>query len=70
MFWMRNKENNFSNTHSYLEAWSKLALIFTMLDNFMYYIYNPERSGSVVEYLSRDRWDGGLSLTNVTVMCP
>ena len=48
----------------------KLALIFTMLDNFMYYIYNPERSGSVVEYLSRDRWDGGSSLTNVTVMCP
>ena len=29
-----------------------------------------ERSGSVVECLTQDRWAVGLSLTNVTVLCP
>ena len=29
-----------------------------------------ERSGSVVECLTRDRWVAGSSLTSVTALCP
>ena len=29
-----------------------------------------ERSGSVVECLTQDRWAAGLSLTSVTALCP
>ena len=29
-----------------------------------------ERSGSVVECLTRDQWAAGSSLTNITELCP
>ena len=31
---------------------------------------NRERSGSVIECLTRDRGAAGLSLTDVTALCP
>ena len=111
MLWMRNKENNFANTHSYLEAWECIYLInefnfwnvhgimntsgllqskwspscnfarpkvsmipwifqkFNLLLIFtFYYKYIWERSGSVVECLTRDRRVAGSSLTGVTAL--
>ena len=33
-------------------------------------VYNWERSGSVVECLTRDRGAAGSNLTSVTALCP
>ena len=46
------------NFHSYVYLYSELLLVCR------------ERSGSVVECLTRDRGAAGLSLTNITVLCP
>ena len=53
------------NTDYMMMAYKNVVDVFIGM-----YLSNRERSGSVVECLTRDRRAVGSSLTGVTVLCP
>ena len=51
---------------SLISIWANYNIVII----FIIIIIVRERSGSVVECLTRDRWAAGSSLTGVTALCP
>ena len=57
IIWMRNKENSFSNTHSYLEAWTDSKALGCGVYKLKNYIFKKEKLpvGESNPGLPRDR---------------
>ena len=57
-------------TGQFIQEKNLIPMILELLDSLINLLHIWERSGSVVECLTRDRGAAGSSLTGVTVLCP